>query len=297
MKVGFIGLGSMGAPMAWNVRDAGYGLCVYNRTRDKTKPFAEEGVEVAKTPAELSETSDVVVTMVTDGDALIDVLRSDEGALAPEVEPTVFVNMSTISHDATIEAASLIEDEGAEFVDSPVSGTVGPAEEGTLTVLASGDEDTVDEYRPLLSAMGDPVVYCGDIGQGTNMKLTINLLLGDMMQAFSEALVFGEKKGLDTDDVFEVIESSPLSSTLYDIKGDMIRQDDFEPRFSVDLLFKDLSLALEAAGDDGLPLPATAASREALNAVRGLGHGDEDMAAAVKGLEETAGVRVRDDDD
>ncbi|WP_254278841.1 NAD(P)-dependent oxidoreductase [Haloarcula marina] len=293
-KVGFIGLGAMGAPMAWNLDDAGFDVVVYNRTTDREQPFAEAGISVADSPKHLTHRADVVCLMVSDGDAVGEVLERDLGVLDGLRDDTTVVQMSTIGYEETMVAAELVTEAGGRFVDAPVSGTVGPAREGTLVGLAGGDEGEVESVRPVLEAMCDPVVYCGGVGQGTNMKLFINLLLGDAMAAFAEALVFGRANGLDTEAMQRVVENGALDCPLFAGKGPLIADGDFDPRFPVDYQFKDLSLALDRAGEMGVPLSATAAAREAFSAARGRGYGSEDMAAVIKPLEETAGVSVRD---
>jgi len=293
--VGFIGVGAMGAPMAWNLDDAGYDLVVYNRTTDRVEPFAEAGVSVADSPKHLTERVDVVCLNVSDGDAVAEVLERELGVLAGLDEETTVVQMSTIGYAETMAAAELVDDAGGQFVDAPVSGTVGPAREGTLVGLASGEEHLVEDVRPVLESMCDPVVNCGEAGQGTNMKLFINLLLGDAMAAFAEALVFGEANGLDVADMCTVVENGALDCPLFAGKGATIADGDFEPRFPVDYQFKDLSLALDRAGEVGVPLSQTAAAREAFSAARARGYGEEDMAAVIKPLEETVGVAVRED--
>ncbi|SFS06038.1 3-hydroxyisobutyrate dehydrogenase/2-hydroxy-3-oxopropionate reductase [Halomicrobium zhouii] len=295
--VGFVGLGAMGAPMAWNLVDSGFDLTVYNRTTERERPFAEAGVSVADSPKHLTERVDVVCLIVSDGDAVAEVLDRDLGILAGVDEETTVVQMSTIGHDETAAAADAVTDRGGRFVDCPVSGTVGPAEEGTLVGLASGDEDEVESVRPVLETTCDPVVYCGDVGQGTNMKLFINLLLGDAMSAFAEALTFGANRDLSVEDMLTVVENGALDSPLFSAKGEQIADGDFAPRFPADYQFKDLNLALDAAGEDGVPMGVTAAARELFSAARGRGHGDEDMAAVVRHLEETTGVEVRSDDE
>lgn len=293
-EIGFIGLGAMGAPMAWNVYNGGYSLRVYNRTIEKAEPFEDEGVTVCSSPAGVTENADVVITMVAGSNALVDVLRDTDGAVADVVGDTTVINMSTVSHETTVEAAELVTENGGQFVDSPVSGTVGPAEEGTLTVLAAGNAALVESVEQLLGTMGAPVVYCGEVGQGTNMKLFINLLLGGMMECFGEALVFGEEHDLGISEMLEVVDSGGLSAPLFQAKGEKIRNGDFSPDFPVDLLSKDLDLITGAAGNANVALPAIAATREAASATRGLGHGDRDMAAMIRFLETIADTEVRD---
>lgn len=283
-EIGFIGLRAMGTPMTWNIHNAGYSLRVYNRTIEKAEPFESEGVTVCSSPADTAENADTVIVMVVGSNALMNILRDADDAVVEAAEDTTVINMSTVSHETTVGAAELVT-EYVVFVDTPVPGTVGTAEEGTLTVLAAGDEVIIDSIEPLLETMGNPVIYCGDVGQGTNMKLCINLLLGGMMQSFVEALVFGEKHDLGLSEMLDVIDSGGLGAPLFQAKGESIRNGDFNPDFSVNLLFKDLNLILDAAGDASVPLPATATTREAVNATRGLGNGDEDMAAVIRLLE------------
>ncbi|WP_158853788.1 NAD(P)-dependent oxidoreductase [Halorhabdus sp. CUG00001] len=294
--VGVIGLGAMGAPMAQNVSDAGYPLCVYNRTRERTEPFADAGHDVADSPAEVAQRADVVIVMVTDDEALEAVLEGEDGVLDGLTDGTIVLQMSTVTPAATAAAAEAVHNVGGRYVDAPVSGTVGPAKEGTLTVLAAGPDTLIAEVEGILSAIGEPVVDCGAVGDGTRMKLFVNLLLGDMMSAFAEALAFGTAQGLAYDDMLTVVEAGAVDSPLFSIKGENIAADDFEPRFPIDLQFKDLRYAVEEANESGVPLPQTAAARETFSAASGMGHGGQDMAAVVKFFEQVAGVSIGDRD-
>ncbi|MFD1587687.1 NAD(P)-dependent oxidoreductase [Halorientalis brevis] len=294
-RIGFVGLGAMGEPMAWNVHGADYDLHVHNRTAAAMSPFAAEGVATHDTPADLAAAVDAVVVMVTGPDALRAVVTGDEGVIEGLDPGTAVVNTSTVSREATEEVASTVEGTGGRFVDAPVLGTVGPAEAGELLVLAGASDDVLADVRPLLSVFGD-VRHVGDVGEGTSTKLTTNLLLGVMMEGFSEALAFAEGQGLDTDEVLDVIQNGVLGAPLYDYKGPVVSERDFTPQFPVDLLFKDLNLVLDAAGEDGTPLPAVGATREATSATRALGHGEEDMMALVKHLEAVTGRTVGSSD-
>ena len=293
-QVAFLGLGAMGAPMARNVAADGFDLTVWNRTRETAERFAEEAdATVADTPANAADGADAVVVMVTDGDALHDVLTGADGALAGLQEGAFVVNTSTVSEDQTQSAAALTADAGGRFVDAPVSGTVGPAEQGTLTALAGGSPEELDAVESLLSAWSETIVRCGGVGQGTNAKLSVNLLLGGMMESFAEALTLAAANDLGVDALLEAVESGGLSAPLFSVKGDAVADGDFTPAFPVELLKKDLDLALDSAGESGVPMPATAATREAATATEALGHDGEDMAALVRHLEEIAGVESR----
>ena len=282
----------MGKPMAENVRDAGFDLVVYNRSPERTEPFAEAGVPVADSPREVAAESDVVITMVTNDEALAAVLDGTDGLLAGLDGESTVIQMSTVSPDATAAAAETIEAQHTAFVDAPVSGTVGPAEEGTLTVLAGGADETIDEVEEILAAIGEPIVRCGGVGDGTRMKLFVNLLLGDMMAAYAEALTFGAANGLSYEDMQAVVKAGAVDSPLFRGKGPNIAEGDFAPRFPVDLQFKDLRYATETGNDEGVTLPVTAAAREAFSAASAQGHGGEDMAAVIKYYESVAGLTL-----
>ena len=293
-EIGFIGLGKIGAPMAWNVA-ADFDLTVYNRSPRPAAPFEDEGIPVAATPRDAAAGNDAVVVVVRDGDAVLDVLQGEQGVLAGLEEGTVVVQMSTISPEETEEAKALVEGVGGRFVDAPVLGTVPPAEAGTLTVLASGDETAIDDVEPVLSTMGEPVIRVGAAGKGTKLKLSLNLALGGMMEAYAEALALGTKNGIEVETIIEAFESGGLNSPLFGGKSAKIADRDFEAQFSLDLLEKDLSLALQEGGEVTVPLPVAAAAKEAVEAARGLGHGEEDMAALVRFHEAVGDVEIARD--
>jgi 3-hydroxyisobutyrate dehydrogenase-like beta-hydroxyacid dehydrogenase len=290
--VGFIGLGSIGAPMAWNVGEA-HDLVVYNRSPRPAALFEEAGVPAAATPKDLAETSEVIVLVVRDGEAVLDILEGEQGVLAGLSGEETLVQMSTISPEATERAKQLVEEAGAAFVDAPVLGTVPPAKQGTLTILASGPDPAIDAVEPVLQTMGEPIIRAGEAGNGTKLKLSLNLALGGMMEAYAEALTLGAKHGLSVDTMIEAFESGGLASPLFSGKSEKIAAGDFEPQFTLDLLEKDLSLALDAGGEAELPLPVAGAAREAVEAARGLGHGTEDMAAVIRFLETVGDIEVR----
>jgi len=289
-RIGFIGLGAMGSAMARNIAKAGFTLGVYNRSIARSKAFEEEGTSVYANPAELTEASDAVVIMVTDPAALSDVIEGNEGILAglqhKVTGSTLIINMSTVSPEATVMTAAKISDAGGRFVDAPVSGTVKPAQDGTLIILAAGNEADLTAAEPILKTMGKSIVHCGTIGQATRMKLVLNLILAGMMQCLAEGLCLAESQHLEGTAVLNALNGGPLGAGLYQMKGGMMLGDDFSKQFPVDLMFKDLNLVLDTAGKAHLPLPMTAAVRETFSAARGLGYGNEDMAAVIKVLQQ-----------
>lgn len=292
-KAGFIGLGTMGTPMAWNIHRAGFALGVYNRSPGKAQQFAQRGVDVFQTPAGLAGWADTVIIMVFGPEALMQVLTGPDGVTQADLSGKIVINMSTVSRGATLDAAAAVAGRGAEFLDAPVSGSKKPAEDGTLSILAGGSTGVIARARPLLDCMGSTVIHCGEAGAGTDMKLVINLLLGTLMQSFAEALVMGAKSGLRPEDMLEAVRSSAVSCPMFSVKGAAIRSNNFEKNFPVELIFKDLNLALQAAGRERISLPAAAAAREAFGEAMARGLAGEDLCAVVKVLEELAGVRVR----
>jgi len=286
--IGFIGLGTMGAPMAWNIHKAGYRVGVYNRSQSRTREFSNSDVPVFNTPGKLAQNSDLIFIIVSDDAALKEVVIGTEGVTGGLDGNKIVVNMSTVSEKTNLEMADAAALENAGYIEAPVSGTKKPAEEGTLTFLTAGDKGLVDSVDPVIQTMGNSNIYCGALGQATKMKLTINLLLGNMLQAFTEALVFGQKQGLDLETILQTIQSGPLNAPLFQGKGQLIKNRNFDKQFPVHLLLKDFNLISEAAQQYGCYLPSTATTREAVSAANAVGHGDEDMAAIIKFLEYVA---------
>lgn len=292
--IGFIGLGTMGTPMALNIRKAGYRLCVWNRSPAKALPFNNLGITVCATPAEVAATCEVLIVMVFGPEALHDVVQGDYG-LCEKLKPgCTVINMSTVSREATLAAAAAVAACGAVFVDAPVAGSKKPAEDGSLTILAAGEKAEVDRMTPLLKTMGRVIIYCGPTGQGTAMKLFVNLFLGTLMQSLAEGLSVGAKMGLGISDMLAVLDNSAVACPLFKIKGPAISSGDFSKNFSVNLLCKDLALLLEAADTLGVPLPVTASAFEAFSGAQARGYGDEDMGAVIKVIAPVTGAQVKE---
>lgn len=284
-KVAFIGLGAMGAPMAWNVRRAGYALSVWNRSPARTRAFADAGIDVAASPRAASRGKDAVIVMVSDPQALTAVLTGDEGVVAA-IEPGMLViNMSTVSHGATLAAAALVERRGGRFVDAPVSGTVKPAQDGQLVILAGGRPGAVAAAAPLLNTMGKQIVDCGDTGQATRMKLVLNLILAGMTGLLAEGLALGQRFELDPRRLLQTLAGGPLGAPYYQLKGNLMIEGHFAKQFPIDLLLKDLGIVLADVADNGMELPVTTAVRALFGQARDQGLGDQDIAAVYWVLE------------
>jgi 3-hydroxyisobutyrate dehydrogenase-like beta-hydroxyacid dehydrogenase len=290
-QIGWIGLGAMGEPMARRLAERERLHAVFNRSSSRTAPFEASGVRVYDDPRRLAAACDVVFVMVSDDAALNAVLLERDGAVAGLRPGATVVNMSTVSVAATLEAQAAVERAGARFVDAPVSGTVGPARQGTLLVLAGGADPVVEDVAELLATFG-AVMRLGEVGAGTRAKLFINQLLGAMMQSFAETLVFGRGVGLSLDAMLQIVDGGALASPLFRLKGEMIGRRDFAKQFPVDLLLKDLDLAQAEARVAGVYLPTLAAVREAVAGAHARGYGDQDMAALVRFVEDISGIEV-----
>lgn len=292
--VGFIGLGAMGVPMARNIHKGGYPLRVFNRSPGAAESLKEEGVMVCESPGETAGRSDVIIIMVTGSEALLDVIGGPNGVASGLTKGKIVVNMSTVSPRATARAAELVAQKGAVFVDAPVSGSVKPAEDASLVILAGGDNAALAKVKPILLTMGKQVIECGKAGQGTHMKLVLNLMLGNLMQSLAEAMMLGKSFQLDPEAVLDALDGGAMAAPMFQAKGRNILKGDYTSQFPVHLMFKDLNLVLNAGGDARIPLPQTAATRECFSAAMARGHANDDMAAVVKCLEALTGKTIRD---
>lgn len=288
-KIGFMGLGIMGGAMARNLLRAGFPLTVYNRTPDKAAALAAAGAQVAASPLALATDAEIIIAMVTGPEALEALLWGEEGAAAAFGPGKTFINMSSVSPAYTKELADQLEPLGVDFIDAPVSGTKKPAEEGTLIILAGGDRQRIAALEPVWQALGKKVVYCGPVGQGSMMKMTINLLLGVMMAGLSEAISFGRQGGLDLETILEVVLSGPLGCGLFQMKADMLRQQDFPANFPLKHMTKDLKFILDTAYHTGAANLLAAAGLQLFRLGLNLGLGEKDFAAVIQACQHLSG--------
>jgi 3-hydroxyisobutyrate dehydrogenase-like beta-hydroxyacid dehydrogenase len=289
-KIGFIGLGIMGDPMARNVVTAGFDLLVFNRTAEKAAPHEKLGAKMASSPKAVAESVDVVILMLSDIQAIEDVLHGDDGVLAGMTTGKVLINMSTVSPAYTQKVADTCAARSIIYVDAPVSGSRKPAEEGALVILAGGPEDKIAELEPLLLTMGKKVVYCGEAGKGSSMKMAVNLLLGTVTAGLCEAVNLGQKCGLDTETIVDTILAGAMGCVLYEIKKPMIVEGSYGAQFPLKHMTKDLRFALQTADDNGAAAPIGNAIFQVYRQSMGHGLGDQDFAAVKKTLE-----RMNDD--
>ena len=292
-RVGFIGLGIMGSRMAANLRRAGFDLTVWNRTRGTADAWAaEHGATVADTPADAARASDVLITMVVDGDQVATVLLGPDGAVHGAHEGLLCIDMSTIAPSATRAIGAELAAHGVRLVDAPVTGSAPRAEDGTLTIMAGGDSADVERARPLLEAMGEVIVHVGELGQGEMAKLINNAVAAINCAVVGEALLVGRSTGVDLDALTQIMAAGSGASTMLSLKAQPMRAHDYTTLFKLEHMLKDVRLCLEEGQSAGVPFTFAGLARELYSAAMGRGHGDDDFAAVVEVLEGQAGVRL-----
>jgi 3-hydroxyisobutyrate dehydrogenase-like beta-hydroxyacid dehydrogenase len=284
-KIGFLGLGIMGTPMAANLLKAGYPIMVYNRTPEKADPLVNRGAGLASSPQVLAKAADVVIAMVTGPEAINDLLWGPEGAGGAFNHSKVFINMSSVAPAYTRQLAQELEPSGVIFIDAPVSGTKKPAEDGTLLILASGPQGKVEELEPLLLAMGKKMIYCGVAGQGSMMKMFINLLLGMMMEGFAEVLNFGRLGGLSLEAMVDTVYSGPLNCAMFQMKASNLENNTYPTAFPLKHMTKDAKFVVDTAFEMGAPVPVGQVLLHLYRAGVAQGWGDEDISAIARVLE------------
>jgi 3-hydroxyisobutyrate dehydrogenase len=278
--IAFLGTGIMGAPMARNTAAAGLDVWVWNRTREKAE--AVEGVEIADSPEEAVAGADVVVTMLADGDAVTAAME-DGGALSAMADDALWLQMSTVGIAATEALAALAEERSVPFVDAPVLGTKAPAEQGALTVLASGPDDVHERCEPVFDAVGAKTMWLGEAGTATRAKLVLNHWVLSLTESVAQTIALAEAIDIDPQLYLDVIEGGPLDSGYAQMKGAAIIGRSFDPSFSLSLARKDAGLVLEAAErHEHEAALAEVVERQMGRAVEA-GHGDKDMAATFYG--------------
>jgi 3-hydroxyisobutyrate dehydrogenase-like beta-hydroxyacid dehydrogenase len=292
-RVGFIGLGIMGSRMAANLRRAGHELTVHNRTRERAERFAgEHGATIADTPADVGAACDVLITMVVDGAQVEHVLLGDDGVVEGAGDGTLCVDMSTIAPADTRRIGAVLAERAIGFVDAPVTGSSPKAEDGTLTIMAGGDDGDFERARPLFEAMGELVVHVGELGQGQTVKLINNAVAASNASTLAQALVVGKATGVDLGALMRIMGAGSGGSAMLALKGEPMRTHDYSTLFKLEHMLKDVRLCLEEGQAAGVPFPAAAHTREVLTAAMGRGLGDADFAALVEVIEGMADTRL-----
>lgn len=281
-RIGFIGMGIMGRPMARNILKAGHEVMVYNRTYDKTIPLATEGARVGMTPKEVGEWADVVILMLTGPEAIDAVLGDKDGLLKGMPNGGLIINMSTVPPSYTKRLAIELKTHSITLIDAPVSGSKKPAEDATLVILAGGPQEEIKRLEPIFLTIGKRIIYCGEVGQGSAMKMVVNLLLAVMMAGLAEAVSLGEHLGLNTETILDTILSGPLGCGFFNLKTDMLKNNIFPPQFPLKHMSKDLDFIINTAKENGVDIFLGRSAYNLYNEAMAKDLGDEDVAAIKK---------------
>lgn len=275
-KLGFIGLGNMGHPMAKNLEKAGFPLTVFNRSVEKTKDFTAKST-VAESISDLVKSSDIIFTMLTDDDAVREVFAE---ILKEDITGKLFVDMSTISLETSKYIASAVIVKEAGFLDTPVAGSTKPAAEGTLIIMAGGTDEDLNRAAPYLEKLGKQIVHTGENGKGIAAKLSVNYFLSAIYQGLAETILFSDKLGLDRLDMLEIINESATGNGATKVKTPLLIQQKFDAAFALDLMLKDVKLAVDAGADFPLSKVLKQTYQEASDA----GFGDDDVIGIINYL-------------
>jgi 3-hydroxyisobutyrate dehydrogenase-like beta-hydroxyacid dehydrogenase len=289
-KVGFIGLGVMGSQMVNRLLSQGHAVTGYNRTRGKAQWLVEKGMQWADTPLAVASACDYTFAMVTNAAATAAITEGSDGLLAGLSAGKFFIDMSTISPAVSRALAGRVRERGADMVDAPVSGSVITLQEGKLSVMVGGRRETFEKLKPLLLDIGPKVTHVGDNGLALSMKIAINLSLAVQMQAFSEGVLLAEKSGISRETAVDVLTHSAVASPMIQYRGPFVLRQPKEAWFDVNMMQKDMLLALELGRQLDVPLPTTAVSNQLLTAARAMGFAKYDFACMFDVLAAMSGV-------
>ena len=293
-RIGFIGLGIMGAAMARNAARSGFPVTVFNRSRPALDRARADGLAVAESPAALSQAVDAIVVMVTGPDAVRDVLAGPAGIFTAGVSGKTLIQMSTIDEPSTKEFSVAAAKHGIRFLDCPVAGSKKQVEAAELILLAGADESLLAEWTPFLKSIGMAIVHAGGVGKGTALKLCMNLVVAQMTTALCESVVLAQAQGVDPAHIFEVISHSPaLNCGYFRIKERAFLDDNFSPAFSLDNMLKDVRFMSEAAARAAIELPVTDAVKEVMERAAESGFGKDDLAGLIRVLRPAPGAARR----
>jgi 2-hydroxy-3-oxopropionate reductase len=293
MKIGFIGLGIMGKPMAKNLLKAGYQLVVHDINPSPVKELATAGAEAASSAKEVAQKTDVVITMLPNSPHVKEAVMGPNGVLEGAKPGMIIVDMSSIAPLAAKEVATKAAEKGVDMLDAPVSGGEPKAIDGTLSIMVGGKKEVFEKCEGLLSKMGTSVVLCGDIGAGNVTKLANQIIVALNIAAMSEALVLGAKAGVNPETIFMAIRGGLAGSTVLEAKAPMVLSGNFKPGFRIELHIKDLANAIDTAHELGVPLPLTSQVMEIMQALKVDGKAGNDHSGIVQFYEKLAKIEVR----
>lgn len=281
ITIGWAGLGNMGTPIAKNLLKAGYKVIVYNRTKEKEKELIEAGATSAESPDKLAQECDMVITMVSDDEAVKEIYTGSNGLLRNENPGKVAIDMSTVAPATSRYLSNACREKGLEFIDAPVSGSVKPAQDGTLIIIAGGSQKAYDRAKPIFDVIGKLSIHVGENGAGSAGKLAINYLLGLNLQGLAETILFAKENGIKAEDMVTIINEGACGNGITKIKSTNIINNDFHAAFALKHLTKDLRLA----GEQGLQTPLYSPLFKTYNEALKQGLGEEDCIAIFKLLQ------------
>ncbi|MBR7889495.1 NAD(P)-dependent oxidoreductase [Marinomonas sp. A79] len=280
--IGFLGLGIMGKAMAINLVNAGFDVTVWNRNPAKCEDLVAIGAKLGTSPKSVAERCDITIAMVSDPAAALDICNGPEGVVAGIGEGRGYIDMSTVDDDTSSLISNAITQAGGRFLEAPVSGTKKPAEDGTLIILAAGDESLYQDALPAFDVMGKMSPYLGEVGQGANMKLVVNMMMGGMLSIFSEGISLGLKAGLTGEQILDVVNAGAMANPMFKGKGAMFLEENYTTSFPLKHMQKDMRLAVALGDKLDQPMPTAAIANEAFKQALKAGFGDEDIAAVYK---------------
>jgi 3-hydroxyisobutyrate dehydrogenase-like beta-hydroxyacid dehydrogenase len=293
-KLGFLGLGLMGYPMARNLLNAGHAVAVWSNTAAKVQQLsAEAGAIACASPAAVAAQSDVIFLCVGNTEMVEQILLGKNGVIENARPHMTVVDCSTISPSASTRIGETFAAAGVDFLGAPVTGSTPGAIKGTLTFMIGGDEAVYKTVLPLLQIMGKQLYYCGGPGMGLHAKLTQNLVLSNILQAFNEGIVLSTKAGVAPELMLDILSNSAAKSGLIEYKAPFMLKRDFTTNFSVKWMHKDIGLMLDSGEELSVPLPLTALTRQMFQAAISKGYGEEDICSTIKVLEDFAQVEVK----
>jgi 3-hydroxyisobutyrate dehydrogenase-like beta-hydroxyacid dehydrogenase len=289
-NLGYVGLGVMGGRMAKRLLGAGHTVTGYNRTKSKADWLLESGMQWADSPRAVAEAADVIFSMVTNTEALRAVTGGPDGILAGLGAGKIYVEMSTVSPAVSRELAAQVAEKGAQMVDAPVSGSVETLEKGKLSIMVGGDPNVFEKIKPILLDIGPKATHVGKNGLAVTMKIATNLSLAVQMLAFSEGVLLAEKSGIKREVAVEVLTNSVIASPMVKYRCPFVLDMPEEAWFNVNMMQKDMNLALELARQVDVPMPTTSATNELLTAARAMGLAEYDFAIIFEVLARMSGV-------
>ncbi len=292
-KIGFIGLGIMGKPMAGHLIDAGYELVVHNRNRDAVDELVGKGAAEAYSGKEVAEQSDIVITMLPDSPDVESVALGEGGIIEGAHEELIFVDMSTIAPSVTTQVGEVLAEKGVKSLDAPVSGGDIGAQNATLSIMVGGDEDTFNTVRPLFDIMGQSAILCGPLGAGQTVKACNQILVAVTIAGVSEALTMGTKAGVDPIKIVQVLSGGLARCGVLENRGERMVNGDFDPGFRIRLHYKDLNIIQKTSNDFGVPLPVTSEVFELFKTAMVKGRGELDHSGLLTVVEDMSNIQAR----